>query len=122
MKVPLMNPTLPHQLDAYAVPDRRRMLARTPRAVPDRGTTPTVIPVARPGWETGAPVIFPFHPLEEFLGSPIPFYNTYNIEIDNSNRVPPFSRNIGLMLEFVETLISIQPSEDMMRTLTSIHH
>ena len=79
---------------------------------------PTVTAIARPGWETGAPLICPFHPLVGFLGAPVPFFNTHNIENDNSNRVRPFSKDIVVLLEFVEGLISIQPQDDLMRTLS----
>ena len=93
-QVPTMSPSFCHQLDAYAVPDRRRMLESwaPPPTIASLGELqcrprPTVTAIARPGRETGAPVVSPFHPLLDFLGDAVPFYTPYNIEHDNSNSV-----------------------------------
>ena len=101
-QVPLTSPAFSHQLDAYAVTDRRRMLERLarPSTIASLGelqglARPTVTAIARPGWETGAPHIFPLHHLVDFLGAPVPFFSTYNIENDNSNRVH-FSRRTSI--------------------------
>ena len=124
-QVPMTSPAYSHQLDAYGVPDRQRMLERwaPPTTIASLGEhqnqpSPSVMAIARPGWEMGAPVIAPFQPLLDFLGEPVHFLTTYNVESDHSTRVYLFSEDIGRLLEFVETLVAVQPTDDLMRTLT----
>ena len=79
---------------------------------------PSVLAVARPGWEFGVPKIAPSAPLNDFLGTPVVYFTTYNVEKDHSARVYPFSKDIGRFMEFCETMIAVQPTEDLLRALT----
>jgi hypothetical protein len=121
----MVYPHFAHQVDAYGVPDRQRIMERwaPPRIVKSKGEwqgqpAPSVLAIARPGWETGVPKIAPFSPLNDFLDTPVVYFTTYNIEKDHSARVHPFSRDIGRFMEFCEMMIAVQPDDDLLRTLT----